>query len=233
MSDPDDSETHGPRHDLDGRVRGLLGLPGEGPLVKVLVIDDEPLLRDLLGELLELLGHEADLAADGHEGLARFDPCVHQVVLDRLRHARIGWVRGGRRHSGAGLRDADCDDQRTRGASGSTAGCRGGSALRAKADHSSRSLRQRWRRSSSRLGALGAGPVPHATFRCPLSREVGRVVTLEAVLAPAPPPMIVTDLQGLRTRRRSARWRAGAQGGVGADRGRAGRGGRRQLGSRA
>jgi len=34
-----------------------------------------------LGEFLELLGHEADLAADGHEGLARFDPRVHQVVL--------------------------------------------------------------------------------------------------------------------------------------------------------
>ena len=49
--------------------------------VKVLVIDDEPLLRDLLGEFLELLGHEADLAADGHEGLARFDPVVHQAVV--------------------------------------------------------------------------------------------------------------------------------------------------------
>jgi CheY-like chemotaxis protein len=49
--------------------------------MKALVIDDEQLLRDLLGEFLELLGHEADLAADGHEGLARFDPRVHQVVL--------------------------------------------------------------------------------------------------------------------------------------------------------
>jgi len=49
--------------------------------VKVLVIDDQPMLRDLLAEFLELLGHEADLAADGPEGLARFDPSVHQVVL--------------------------------------------------------------------------------------------------------------------------------------------------------
>jgi CheY-like chemotaxis protein len=49
--------------------------------VKVLVIDDQPLLRDVLAEFLELLGHEADLAADGPEGLARFDPSVHQVVL--------------------------------------------------------------------------------------------------------------------------------------------------------
>jgi two-component system capsular synthesis sensor histidine kinase RcsC len=49
--------------------------------VKVLVIDDQPLLRDVFAEFLELLGHEADLAADGREGLARFDPSVHQIVL--------------------------------------------------------------------------------------------------------------------------------------------------------
>jgi hypothetical protein len=34
------------------------------------------------------------------------------------------------------------------------------------------------------------------TFPCPLCREVGRVVTLEAELEPKPPLMIVTDLQG-------------------------------------
>jgi CheY-like chemotaxis protein len=49
--------------------------------MKVLVIDDQPLLRDVLAEFLELLGHESDLAADGREGLARFDPSVHQIVL--------------------------------------------------------------------------------------------------------------------------------------------------------
>jgi hypothetical protein len=38
--------------------------------------------------------------------------------------------------------------------------------------------------------------VPHATFPCPLCRERGRVVTLEAELEPEPPLMIVTDLQG-------------------------------------
>ena len=54
---------------------------GSDHAVKVLVIDDQPLLRDVLAEFLELLGHEADLAADGREGLARFDPSVHQIVL--------------------------------------------------------------------------------------------------------------------------------------------------------
>jgi CheY-like chemotaxis protein len=52
--------------------------------VKVLVIDDQPLIRDLFAEFLEALGYEAVLAADGHEGLARFDPLVHQVVLTDL-----------------------------------------------------------------------------------------------------------------------------------------------------
>ena len=47
----------------------------------LLVIDDEPLIRELLAEFLKLLGHKADLAADGREGLARFDPRVHRAVL--------------------------------------------------------------------------------------------------------------------------------------------------------
>ena len=49
--------------------------------MKVLVIDDEPLIRDIYAEFLELLGHESDVAADGPEGLKRFDPFVHQAVI--------------------------------------------------------------------------------------------------------------------------------------------------------
>ena len=49
--------------------------------MKVLVIEDEPLIRDIFAQFLELLGHEADVAADGLEGLARFDPLVHEIVL--------------------------------------------------------------------------------------------------------------------------------------------------------
>jgi CheY-like chemotaxis protein len=49
--------------------------------VKVLVIDDQPLVRDLFVDFLALLGHASDVAADGHEGLARFDPLVHQAVV--------------------------------------------------------------------------------------------------------------------------------------------------------
>ena len=49
--------------------------------MKVLVIEDEPLIRDIYSEFLELLGHEADVAVDGREGLARFDPLVHKIVV--------------------------------------------------------------------------------------------------------------------------------------------------------
>jgi CheY-like chemotaxis protein len=49
--------------------------------MKVLVIEDEPLIRDIYAEFLELLGHEADVAVDGREGLRRFDPLVHKVVV--------------------------------------------------------------------------------------------------------------------------------------------------------
>jgi DNA-binding response OmpR family regulator len=49
--------------------------------LRVLVIDDQAPLRELFAEFLALLGHESDQAADGHEGLAHFDPLVHQVVV--------------------------------------------------------------------------------------------------------------------------------------------------------
>ena len=49
--------------------------------MKVLVIEDEPLIRDIYSEFLELLGYEADVAVEGHKGLARFDPLVHKIVV--------------------------------------------------------------------------------------------------------------------------------------------------------
>ena len=54
---------------------------GGDETVKVLVIDDESLIRDIYAEFLALLGHEADLVVDMHEGLARFDPLVHDLVI--------------------------------------------------------------------------------------------------------------------------------------------------------
>ena len=49
--------------------------------MKVLVIEDEPQIREIFAEFVELLGHEADVAVDGRDGLARFDPLVHRIVV--------------------------------------------------------------------------------------------------------------------------------------------------------
>jgi DNA-binding response OmpR family regulator len=49
--------------------------------VKVLVIEDEPQIREIFGEYLELLGYEPDVTENGREGLARFDPLVHEIVI--------------------------------------------------------------------------------------------------------------------------------------------------------
>lgn len=45
------------------------------------MIDDEPAIREIYVEFLDLLGHEVDVAENGREGLARFDPLVHQIVV--------------------------------------------------------------------------------------------------------------------------------------------------------
>ena len=38
-------------------------------MARVLVVDDEPDLRDLLRMSLSLAGHEVSVASDGHKGL--------------------------------------------------------------------------------------------------------------------------------------------------------------------
>jgi hypothetical protein len=46
-------------------------------------------LGDLFAEFLALLGHASDLAANGHEALARFDPLIHQAVLTGRSHPLV------------------------------------------------------------------------------------------------------------------------------------------------
>jgi CheY-like chemotaxis protein len=55
----------GPEEQLGGRV-----IPGHG---RLLVVDDEPMIRDLLRDLLEHLGYEVVTAAEGGEAVARYD----------------------------------------------------------------------------------------------------------------------------------------------------------------
>jgi two-component system response regulator MprA len=54
--------------------------------MKVLVIDDEPPVRDSLRRALELEGYEVDLASDGEEALARLEGPAHPdaLILDIL-----------------------------------------------------------------------------------------------------------------------------------------------------
>ena len=51
---------------------------------KILVIEDEPEIRELLVEFLDLLGYEAIMARDGEEGLRLFKEAKFQLVLTDL-----------------------------------------------------------------------------------------------------------------------------------------------------
>jgi signal transduction histidine kinase/ActR/RegA family two-component response regulator len=71
-----------PKADADARARGEvkdaelpapLALPSRAQKLRILVVDDEAPLRDILREMLEHQGHEVSLAGAGHEALALFE----------------------------------------------------------------------------------------------------------------------------------------------------------------
>lgn len=51
---------------------------------RLLVIDDEAVLRSLLSDMLEACGYQADVAADGPTGLARFRARRYEAVITDL-----------------------------------------------------------------------------------------------------------------------------------------------------
>jgi two-component system, OmpR family, response regulator MprA len=53
-------------------------------IARVLVVDDEPAVREALSRALRLDGYDVDLASDGAEGLARLSRDPDAVVLDVL-----------------------------------------------------------------------------------------------------------------------------------------------------
>ena len=60
-------------------------------MARVLLVDDEPLLRDALKQYLEFSGHTVDEAADGDEALARLVVMRPDVVVsDVLMPTRDG-----------------------------------------------------------------------------------------------------------------------------------------------
>ena len=51
---------------------------------KILIIDDEEHLRNLLADLLASDGYETKTAADGREGLASFQEGIYDMVITDL-----------------------------------------------------------------------------------------------------------------------------------------------------
>ncbi len=53
--------------------------------IKILVIDDEPVIRDLLFDVLSRKGYKVDTAADGAIGLKKADASQYKVVFTDIR----------------------------------------------------------------------------------------------------------------------------------------------------
>jgi PAS domain S-box-containing protein len=66
------------------RVNRARTAPMETQKTRILVIDDEDVIRDFLGEMFVTVGHEADVAATGPEGIAMFDAGQYDVVFSDL-----------------------------------------------------------------------------------------------------------------------------------------------------
>jgi CheY-like chemotaxis protein len=49
--------------------------------LRVLVVDDEPMVRKIIGEYLNVEGHAVEIATNGREGLERFQEAEFDVVL--------------------------------------------------------------------------------------------------------------------------------------------------------
>ena len=52
--------------------------------IRILVIDDEDVIRDFLAEMFVTVGHEADVAATGPEGIAMFEANHYDVIFSDL-----------------------------------------------------------------------------------------------------------------------------------------------------
>lgn len=52
-------------------------------MYKILVIDDEKVIINIIREMLEIYGHDVDTADDGGEGIQKFDnDCFDLVITD-------------------------------------------------------------------------------------------------------------------------------------------------------
>ncbi|MFN7951777.1 MAG: response regulator [bacterium] len=65
------------------------GSPELAHRLRILVIDDEAGVREILGELLSEEGHAVTLAASGGEGLARFGEAPFDLVITDLAMPKV------------------------------------------------------------------------------------------------------------------------------------------------
>lgn len=54
------------------------------PMAVILIIDDDPDMRDILKVTLESAGHKVTLAADGREGVQQYRAAPHDLVITDL-----------------------------------------------------------------------------------------------------------------------------------------------------
>ena len=59
---------------------------------RILVVDDEPLVTQLIAEALALEGHEVDTAKNGREALEKVSACAYDAILSDLRMPELDGV---------------------------------------------------------------------------------------------------------------------------------------------
>src|SRR5262245_31581353 len=78
---------------LAGGTDGLLTYPLMAKKGSILVVDDEEVMRDVLGSLLEGEGYQLELAKNGEEGLERFQHRAFDLVLLDVSMPGLGGLR--------------------------------------------------------------------------------------------------------------------------------------------
>ena len=51
-------------------------------MLNILLVDDESVVSDVLQQILTLLGHRVETAANGQEGLHMYDSCAYDLVIN-------------------------------------------------------------------------------------------------------------------------------------------------------